>query len=130
MYNQSYRLPILIAGDFNGSQRGSVFKLMREQNYRSAQQDLWELDEDVIHTTSIPQSVISSTVGKGQALMTASTGGGAGGGGAGTALLTASESVVSKRKWSKWVSHKSHRKTIIPVDHVFYRYISHHTHTI
>ena len=96
---------------------------MREQNFRSAQQDLWELDEDVIHTTSIPQSVISSTAGKGQALMIAA--GGAGTGGGGTALLTASESVVSKRKWSKWVSHKSHRKTIIPVDHVFYRYTSH-----
>ena len=128
MYNQSYRLPILIAGDFNGSQRGSVFKLMREQNFRSAQQDLWELDEDVVHTTSIPQSVISGTVGKGQALMAASTGGSAG---TGTALLTVSESVVSKRKWSKWVSHKSHRKTIIPVDHVFYRYLScTHTHTL
>jgi hypothetical protein len=35
------RLPIIIAGDFNGGPRGSVYKFIRSQNYRCAAEDVF-----------------------------------------------------------------------------------------
>ena len=34
------RLPIIIAGDFNGGPRGSVYKFIKSQNYRCAAEDV------------------------------------------------------------------------------------------
>lgn len=78
------RIPVIIAGDYNGSPRGSVFKLMKSQNFRSAQEQYWSDNNN------------SSIV------------------------LLQNDNSNSSWRWTKWISHKSHLNTIIPVDHVFY----------
>jgi endonuclease/exonuclease/phosphatase family metal-dependent hydrolase len=85
------RLPVIIAGDFNGSPKGAVFQLMQSQNYRSAQEEYW------------------CTTGSEYCLGSSSNT---------AAATTPSPEGISSR--SRWVSHKSHRNEIIPVDHVFF----------
>jgi endonuclease/exonuclease/phosphatase family metal-dependent hydrolase len=38
------RLPVIIAGDFNGSPKGSVYKYIRSQNFRSAMEEYYNDD--------------------------------------------------------------------------------------
>ena len=41
------RLPVIIAGDFNGSPKGSVYKYIRSQNFRSAMEEFYNDDASV-----------------------------------------------------------------------------------
>jgi len=65
------RIPVIIAGDFNGSPKGVVYNYVRSQNYKSAMEETWGGGKD-------------------------------------------------KSRWDNWISHRSHKKEIVGVDHVFF----------
>eukprot|EP00981_Chlorochromonas_danica_P002423 scaffold471_cov318-Ochromonas_danica.AAC.14 len=64
------RLPVIIAGDFNGDYRGHVYRFMKCQNFHSAYEDYC--------------------------------------------------STSSEASFTKWISHRNHRKDLTAVDHIFY----------
>lgn len=133
------RIPVVIAGDFNGTPKGSVFRLMKSQNFKSSQEEFWssqnantteistlrdilshpELDSDLefqdqfmdpgddqVSTPSEIQFSQSSSV----ALPIKQS----------AEELSIIASASKSSKWNSWISHKSHRQDIIPVDHVFF----------
>ena len=80
----------LLLGDFNGSPRGTVFKYMKSQGYKSAQEQYWN-KQDSNYYTDIS---LQQTDGNRRADI--------------------------RNRWETWISHKSHRGDSIAVDHVFY----------
>lgn len=96
------RLPVIIAGDFNGSPRGTVFQFLRSQNFRSAfyeycQQRKGEGKVDC--RICPPGDPTSSSSSSSDAAVVAS---------------------VKEGTWDRWVSHKSHRGENVAVDHIMY----------
>ena len=58
------RLPILIAGDFNGSPRGAVYNFARSQNYKSATEEFWRRGAGSLHSldaAAVPAALPVST---------------------------------------------------------------------
>lgn len=89
------RLPVLIAGDFNGSPKGSVFQFMQSQNFRSALQEACINSEP---GSSVCSTALADTLSN----------------------TLANDAQPFSKKWSQWISHRSHRGTDVAVDHVFY----------
>ncbi len=89
---------IILTGDFNGSPKGAVFELMTSQNFHSAQQDYWTQKQlgssKILLDKEDDYDIICDP--------------------------SYSNPEHNGNVWNTWVSHKSHRNQIIPVDHVFY----------
>lgn len=58
------RLPVIITGDFNGGPRGSVYKFIKSQNYRSAVEDYFA-SVDAVRTLPSSASSLASDAGHG-----------------------------------------------------------------
>jgi hypothetical protein len=91
------RLPVIIAGDFNGAPRGIVCKFVRSQNFLSAMEEdcrrrqLHPLDAD-----SGPDELEHES----------------------TAANAPERSLSPRTRWTSWVSHRSHLGKNVAVDHV------------
>ncbi|KAJ1429451.1 hypothetical protein B484DRAFT_396351 [Ochromonadaceae sp. CCMP2298] len=112
------RLPVILTGDFNGSPRGSVYRYVRSQNFRSALEDFYlgkggaegegvEADKERVAALASPGGADSS-----------------GDISDSTASSISSDSVdggLSRAsKWGSWISHRSHLNKNVGVDHIFF----------
>eukprot|EP01041_Mallomonas_annulata_P008789 gene8789-18181_t len=127
------RLPVIIAGDFNGSPRGSVYKLVRSQNYRSSMEDFIQQQqrssgnnhnsssnsnsESVSVGSSIPEKMIQQFNVDGHS-HSHSHGSDMEGANTNKGITTSTSSSTSPML--SWISHKSHRNKNVPVDHIFF----------
>ena len=99
------RLPVIIAGDFNGSPRGNVFKLLETQNYRSAIKEYCLQDTESSNATSSITSTSSSGSDNDMDKMESTND-----------INHGDKSLMLEN----WISHKSHLNVNVPVDQVFY----------
>mmetsp|Transcript_9316 Transcript_9316/g.15438 ORF Transcript_9316/g.15438 Transcript_9316/m.15438 type:complete len:882 (-) Transcript_9316:1988-4633(-) len=101
------RLPVILAGDFNGSPRGGVYRYVRSQNYRSALEEEFllksypshEEEEEEEEEIYAEEDVGLKSKIEGSELSTTAT---------------------RDDRWVQWVSHKSHLNKDVAVDHIFY----------
>lgn len=88
------RIPVIIAGDFNGSPRGSVYQLMKSQNYLNAMEEFQNV------------SSLSKILKRRKHLPSSES--------------AADDIIENQVVPGKWISHRNHKKAYVPVDHVFF----------
>ena len=100
------RIPVLIAGDFNGSPRGAVYSLMTSQNYRSALEEAWkqQVNESVSSTAWNSTLDLPSSMESSRSLDV-------------TAFSNGQQPTMT---WESWISHRNHRNEKVAVDQIFY----------
>lgn len=117
------RLPVIIAGDFNGSPQGAVFKYMQSQNFRAALQEACNLSlqpsatptalslaSAIRHDNDFAHSSSSSTSSASSASSSSSS----------SSSSSVASTSLTPNSWNRWISHRSHRNVNVAVDHVFY----------